>query len=139
MKEYSITNEENVKTIVSDKWTKYECNFVTGDKDTSVLFFTWIYANDGEASADFYVDDIFLEEVIEEAITSPSTEPSTDPTEILGTKLPGLNDSDPDPYTYTRNPKLNWFFPILIVAIVEFVVIVVFTVYTLVSRKSKNK
>lgn len=135
VKEYGGTDEQ-VVAVTDNTWQDYECIFKTGpnDENTSVYFFTWIVRDSEGASADFYVDDVFLCETDESALHTDDTQ-ETEPTAEADDPIP---ENAVVLGTFTENPRAKLVVPLLIVCGAELLLIAVLAAI-LISKQKKDK
>lgn len=135
VKEYGGT-EEQVVAVTDNTWQSYECVFRTGpnEENTSVYFFTWIVRDSEGASADFYVDDIFLCETDESALHNDSTEE----TELQDGTADKPSENAIVLNSFTENPKAKLVTPLMIVCGAELLLIAALAVLLLLNKKNKK-
>lgn len=148
VKDYANDGEEDVKTIVSDEWEKYECVFRTGarEENTSVYFFTWIVQNSDGATADLYVDDVLLVEVGDAEPTDP-TEDSTDGTQPSGDASDDGeadasgdgDDTNSSIPSFVKPQKDNHLLPIILASVAGGVVVLAVVAWLVVRHLKKKK
>lgn len=151
VKDYANDGEEDVKTIVSNKWEKYECVFRTGarEENTSVYFFTWIVQNSDGATADLYVDDVLLVELGDvDPTTTPDsssdeTQPNGDGPEDNSDASHNGNGSNDDTNSsipsFVKKTNNDWVLPVVIASVAGGVIVLAIVAWLVVRHLKKKK